>query len=151
MTEQKAQTGFADLARQMQVLSRLNGPALAPFDQIMRMQGIMFDKTGTFARHFLDRRHEAAESAIEAAREIGSADRTDPMTAMRVIGDWQRGSFKRLTADMQDWMTLCTEVAQKAAPAQSEAAKAGGKRETKAGTAGRAASSATKPEHTTPM
>lgn len=151
MTEQKTQTGLTDLARQMQALFSYNGSVLAPFDQIMRMQGAMFDRTGTFARHWLDRRHEAAESAIEAAREIGSADRTDPMTAMRVIGEWQRGSFKRLSADMQDWMTLCAEVAQEAAPAQSEPAKAGGDRETKAGTRGRAASSATRPKHTTPV
>ena len=150
MAEQKEQTDINDLARQTQSLFDLTGAALPRFEQLLEVQESMFKNAETFARHWLERRREAADTAVEAMREMSAADKADPADAMRAIADWQRGSFKRLNADMQEWMTLCMQVTHLATTAQGEAAQAGTDQGKSTRTRGRAAPD-TKPEHATPV
>lgn len=154
MAKDQAQTDFTDLARQTQALFKLNGAALPQIETVMKMQEGMLEQAGTFTRHWIERRQEAVETALEAMTEMQSADRSDPAAAMRAIADWQRGSMERLAADMQEWMTLCMEATQAAAtaqsdPAQGQAASSGSDKAKATGAGGHAASSRSK--HATPV
>lgn len=151
MAEHKAQTGIADLARQTQALFNPNGTAVPGIGPLLKIQEDLSEEAETFARHWLERRREAADTAVEALREMSSTGRTDPAAAMRAITDWQRGSLKRLNADMREWMALCTQATHLAATAQDAAAPADADRGKPAKPGRRAAASASGSEPTTPV
>jgi hypothetical protein len=112
MAKDQVQTDMTDLARRMQALFNLDGAGAPQIERMMQMQQEMFRQTETFARHWMERRQEAADAGMEALHEIGSTSGTDPMAAVRAITDWQRGSFMRMNADLQEWFEICTHAAQ---------------------------------------
>ena len=118
MAKDETQTDIMDLARRTQALFNPNGAAMPQFEHVLKLQQEMAGQTETFARHWFERRQEAAETGLEALREMNANSGADPMAALRVITDWQRGSFKRLNADLQDWVALCTQVTQIGAASQ---------------------------------
>ncbi|MGI3211933.1 phasin family protein [Roseovarius tibetensis] len=119
MAKDEPQTDIIDLGRRMQALFTPTGAAVPQVEQMMKLQQEMVAQTETFARHWFERRQEAAETGLEALREMSTASRTDPLAAMRAITDWQRGSFERLNADLQDWVALCTQLTQVAVTPES--------------------------------
>lgn len=119
MAKDQAQMDITDLARRTQALFNPTGMALPQVEQVLTLQQEMAGQTETFARHWVERRQEAVETAVEALREISAANGADPTVAMRAMTDWQRGSFKRLNADLRDWVALCTQITQLSANAQS--------------------------------
>ncbi len=157
MAKDEPQTDMTDLARQTQALFKLNGAARPPVEQVMKVQEGMLEQAETFTRHWIERRQEAVDTALEALKEVNSADKPDPVAAMQTIADWQRRSFERLTEDFRDWMTLCMQPMHMAATSQGETEQADadssgtdqGKATTKS--KGRAAASRSKSEHTTPV
>lgn len=153
MATDKTQTGITDLMQQTQELFRMNGAAAPQVAQFWQMQENMLKQTETFARHWFEHRHEATESALKALREMNSTNGSDPTAAMRAISEWQRGSFERMNADLQEWMTLCTHATQQAAAAQGEAAQTGADqgKATKAKGKSQAGSSGAKSDHGTPV
>ena len=98
MAKDQAQTDITDLARQTQALFKLNGTAAPQFEQVMKVQEGMLEQAETFTRHWIERRQDAVETALEALNKMNSTDKPDPAAAMQAIFDWQRGSFERLTA-----------------------------------------------------
>lgn len=122
MTKDRAQTAFPDLARQTQGFLTLNGPAAPLLEQHRRMQETMLKETGTFAQHWFERRLEAARRTAHALHEMNAIGKRDPVAAMLVIADWQRGSFERVNADLLEWITLCTRATHMVAAAQGEVA-----------------------------
>lgn len=107
MPEEKAKTGDADLTGKWQEVFKLTGATMPRVEQFWQAQYSMLHEAETFAREWFERRHEATQKAVEAAHQMNSTDGTDPMAAMRAIADWQRGSFERLNADLEDWFRLC--------------------------------------------
>ncbi len=127
MAEDHLQTDITDFTRRMQALFNPNGAAMPQVEQLLTVQQEMVRQTETFTRHWLERRQEAAETGLEALQTLSKTQGTDPAAALRAMADWQRGSFKRVSADLQDWVALCTQITQTAtaqtATAQGETAK----------------------------
>src|SRR6056297_1213509 len=98
MAKDHALTDITDLARRTQALFKLNGATMPQFEQVMKVQEGMLEQTRTFTRHWIERRQEAGETALEVMKEINSADNPYPAAAMRAMADWQRGSFERVNA-----------------------------------------------------
>ncbi len=157
MAKDAPQTDITDLARQTQALFNLNGAAAPRFEQVMKVQEGMLEQAETFTRHWIERRQEAVDTALEALNKVNATEKPDPVAAMQTIADWQRGSFERLTEDFREWMTLCMQATQLAATPQSETEKvdaaSSGTDHDKAATKskGRAASSRSKSDHATPV
>jgi len=157
MTKDEPQTDITDLAPQTQAMFKLNGAAAPKVEQVMKVQEGMLEQAETFTRHWIERRQEAADTTLEALREMNSTDKPDPVAAMQTIADWQRGSFERLTEDFRDWMTLCMQPMQLAVTSQGEteqadAASSGNdQRKSTTKSKGRAASSRSKSDHATPV
>jgi len=157
VAKDQPQTDITDLARQTQALFMLNGAATPQVEQVMKVQEGMLEEAGNFTRHWIERRQEAVETALEALNEMNSKDRPDPVAAMQTIADWQRGSLERMTEDFREWMTLCMQATQLAAGAPSEtgqddAASSGTVQDkTTTKSKGRAASSRSKSDHATPV
>ena len=154
MAKDEAQTDIMDLGRRMQALFSPTGVSVPQVEQMLKLQQEMVGQTETFARHWVERRQEAAETGLEALREMSTAGGTDPMAAMRAMTDWQRGSFRRLNADLQDWVALCTQLTQVAVTPDSgtdaPAANQDADTSKTAKARGRAASG-TKSQHATPV
>ncbi|WP_372609616.1 hypothetical protein [Aquicoccus sp.] len=157
MAKDEPHTDIADLVRQTQALFNLSGAAAPRLTQVMKVQEGMLEQAETFTRHWIERRQEAIETALEALNSMNSKGKPDPVAAMQAITEWQRGSFERLTADYQEWMTLCMQATQLAATPQSETGQddpASSRTDQDKATAkskGRAASSRSKPDHATPV
>ncbi|MEI4233683.1 phasin family protein [Roseovarius sp. D22-M7] len=150
MARDQVQTDMTDLARRMQSLFNVDGAGAPQVARMMELQQEMFRQTETFARHWLERRQDAAETGLEALREIGSTSGSDPMAAMRAITEWQRGSFKRLNADLQEWVEICTHAAQLPQPQDTAATPKDTAQATTTKAKGQTASKA-KAEHATPV
>ncbi|KPP85806.1 MAG: hypothetical protein HLUCCO07_01785 [Rhodobacteraceae bacterium HLUCCO07] len=157
MAKDEPRTDITDLARQTQALFNLSGAAAPRLTQVMKVQEGMLEQAETFTRHWIERRQEAIETALEALNSMNSKGKPDPVAAMQAIADWQRGSFERLTADYQEWMTLCMQATQLAATPQSEtgqddpASSSTDQGKATAKSKGRAASSRSKPDHAKPV
>ena len=98
----------------------LDGEAAPWFEHVLTVQEDMLKQTETFARHWVERRQEAAETGFDVLRRMGTTGMTDPAGAMQAMADWQRGSFERLNADLREWMALCTQATHLHAAAQEE-------------------------------
>ena len=155
MAKDQPQTDITDLEPQTQALFKLNGTVTPNLERVMKAQEGMLKQAETFTRHWIQRRQEAVETAVEAMNEMNSTGKPDPVAAMQTIADWQRGSFERLNEDFREWMTLCMQATQLATPTpQSEAgqddtASSGTKAANKS--KGRAATSRSKSDHATPV
>lgn len=123
MAKEQSQTDITDMARQAQALFKMDGVTAPQFEQLMKMQQGMLEQAEAFTQHWIERRQEAVETAIEALNGMNSDGKPDPAVAIRAITDWQRGSFERLTADYQEWMKLCMKATQLAASQHIEAAE----------------------------
>lgn len=78
---------------------------------VQAQEGILREFEG-FARNWLERRQEATQSALNALHEMNSAGQPDPGAALKATTEWQRGSFERVSADLQEWTTLCMRCAE---------------------------------------
>lgn len=150
MAKDQGQADMTDLARRMQALFNPNGAAVPQAERMLKMQQEMFKQTETFARHWLERRQEAADKGMEALREIGASSGSDPMAAMKAITDWQRGSFARMNADLQEWVEIWTHAGQLPEPEDKAATAQGSGQGTKTRAKGQA-DTKTKAEHATPV
>ena len=151
MARDQSQAGLTDLTRQTQALFEPIGAMAPGFEQVMKAQKGMLEQVEAFNRHWLERRQEAFDTALETMTEMQSAEKPDPAAAMRAIADWQAGSVARLTADLQEWMTLCLQATQAAATAQSAATSSDSNEGKATGPKDRSAKSGSKSEHATPV
>lgn len=156
MTDEKPRMDITDLTRQTQAFFSSNGATVPQFEQVMKAQKNVLEQVEAFNRRWLARRQEAFDTALQAMTKMQSTDKPDPAAAMQAIADWQRGSVERVTADLQEWMTLCMQVGQvtTAAPddaAQNDAAASDGTDGKATGAKGRSAASSKKSEHATPV
>ena len=137
-------TPLTDIMDQARGMLATN-PMLAPqMEQFWKAQEDVLKEARTFSEAWFQRRQEAAQSALDAVRDI-NGNGADPSMAMSAIIDWQQHSFQRLTEDMQQWVDLCTRCAGCMTSAEVEAGKQGAKKLAK-----RAKSNA-KTKHATPV
>ncbi len=112
---------FTDVLRSMQGMMSAN-PLIAPqVEQFWNAQDKLLDEAEEYSRHWFRRRHEAARTALEAARETTSGDRIEPAKAMNTMTEWQRHSIERMVEDAREWFEMVTRCAQYVSDAEAEA------------------------------
>ncbi|MCO4847870.1 MAG: hypothetical protein KC448_07850 [Yoonia sp.] len=137
-------SALADLMTLTQQVVTLN-PMLRPqVEQYWQAQEKMLKEAETFTKHWFERRHTAAKSALETARDVTNGGSASP-DAMRVLSDWQRQSLERAVVDSQEWIDLCTRCVEHVTTAEVEAEKAGLEKATKQ------LASGSKKKHATPV
>ena len=151
MVKDQSQAGITDLTRQTRALFEPIGAMAPGFEQVVKVQKDMLEQVEAFNRHWLERRQEAFDTALQAMTEMQSAQKPDPAAAMRAIAGWQAGSVARLTADLQEWMTLCMQATQAAATAQDDAAPSDSNEGKATKAKGQSAASGSKSDHATPV
>lgn len=117
-------------------------PAMAPaLRRLFETQDRILGEVEAFSRHWFERRHEAARSAVEAAGRIAENGSDDPAEAQRLVGEWCSHSAERLSQDAQEGLNLivtCTshmvQGGTAAVEAQGAAAAEVGERAAQAGT-----------------
>ncbi|EYD70386.1 hypothetical protein [Limimaricola hongkongensis] len=81
--------------------------AAPQMQHVLTAQTRILDETGSFAAAWFRRRHVMAEALGGLAAEIAGAG-GDPARITDAVARWQEGARDRLTADMRDWLALCT-------------------------------------------
>jgi len=119
MAKDQAQSDIIDLARWTHAIFDFNRTASPQLKSIVQVQESLAEELGSFARNWFQRRYEATETTFKTLHEINAKAKDDPAAAVQAITEWQRGSFERLNADLQDWTTLCMRCADGAMTAQS--------------------------------
>jgi len=103
-------------------------PVLQPqMEQFWDAQEKMLSEAEGFTRHWFERRHQATRTALDAVKQATSGEKSDPVSAMQTMSDWQKHSVERMTEDAREWfdmMTRCTrEVVESELEAADETAK----------------------------
>ncbi|WP_170422407.1 phasin family protein [Ruegeria arenilitoris] len=112
---------LVDVFKQMQP-PMSGSPAFgAQIEQFWDAQEKMLEETEAFAQHWFERRHEAVRTALKAARNVSSANPSDPSKALQSMADWQRHSAERLVADAQEWFETVARCAAYVAETEAEA------------------------------
>lgn len=107
-TDKQATAG--DLVRQVQGGFAVT-PALTPqVEQFWTAQENVLLEAEAFSRGWFERRHEAAGTALDAARQATGRGTMDG-AALRAMADWNRGSWERMAEDVQQWIKCCTQCA----------------------------------------
>lgn len=120
----ESNTPLNDLIEQSRAIMGAN-PMIAPqMEQFWKAQDAILEETEAFTKSWFDRRHKAAQTALEALRNV-NGDGADPSAATRTMMDWQQHSFQRLASDMQEWLELCSRCANRVSSAEVEGSKKG--------------------------
>ena len=122
MMKDQAQTDLIDLARSAQTFFKLNEGAAPQLERIVQVQEGIVEEVENFARNWFQRRNDASQNAFKTLNDMNGSSKADPAAVMRAIAEWPRGSFERLSADLQDWTTLCVRCADGAMTTQSDRA-----------------------------
>jgi hypothetical protein len=109
---ESATAQFSKLFERMQANVPAN-PMMGPqVEQFWDAQEKLLAETQRFTQHWFERRHEAIRSGLEAARLAASGKKSDPMTALTAMIEWQKHSTERMTEDAKEWfetMSRCAE------------------------------------------
>ena len=111
MANDQGRSDIIDLTRRTQALFEFNRTAAPQLESIVQVQEGIAKELESFARNWFQRRHEATETAFKALQDVNAAGKDDPAAAIQAITEWQRGSFERLNADLNDWAALCMRCA----------------------------------------
>ncbi|MDE4173733.1 hypothetical protein PXK01_06175 [Phaeobacter sp. PT47_59] len=118
-TAPKSANALEGPAQALLSLSPLAGPQLHQFWEI---QEKLLKETEAFTKHWFERRHTAARTALQATAAIFEKSPGDPAAA-KVLRDWQMQSAERVSADIQEWIDLCTRSAEHVASGEAVANK----------------------------
>lgn len=99
-------------------ISKLNGSDAAlsalreQSDRMLAINSRMVSIYGGFMRHWLERRQTAASSAIDIAQRALRANGNDEASNLPALyGEWMRGSFQRIAADLQECQDCGSRIA----------------------------------------
>ncbi len=104
-------TAIPDLGREALAALALNPLAGPQFHQFWEVQEKLLAEVETFSKHWFERRHEAARTALRASSDLFSQGRVDPGAAAKAMQDWQAHSAERVAEDIREWLDLCTRCA----------------------------------------
>ncbi|MEW2915069.1 phasin family protein [Leisingera sp. JC11] len=90
-------------------------------EQFWNVQEKILDEAEEFTRHWFERRHEAARTALDAARTVVSADPSRPADAFEAFTEWQRHSAERIAEDGREWFGMMSRCARYASETEAEA------------------------------
>ncbi len=90
-------------------------------------QESILSEAETFSKHWFARRHMAATTALEAAKNMTQNGAGDPGALMKTIADWQAHSVQRIAEDFQEWAALCSRCATHLAPRETRSVEVMGK------------------------
>ncbi|WP_372573538.1 hypothetical protein [Ruegeria jejuensis] len=90
-------------------------------EQFWNAQDKLLDEAEAFSRHWFQRRHEAARTALEVARETTSGDSVEPAKAMQTLAEWQRHSIERMVEDAREWFDVVSRCAQHVSETEADA------------------------------
>lgn len=136
---------FADALKPLQGAMLIN-PLLKPqVEQFWNVQENILDEAEAFARHWFERRHEAARTALDAARTAVSGDSMGPAAAIEAFSEWQRQSAERIAEDGREWLGMMSRCACYAGETEAQAV------EDTAGEALRITRQATRPAQSEPV
>jgi len=100
----------------------LFNPVFRPqVEQFWNVQKKVLDEAEEFTRHWFQRRHEAARTALDAARSAVSGDPMGPADAIEAFSEWQRLSAERIAEDSRDWLGMISRCARYAGETEAEA------------------------------
>ncbi|CUH49212.1 phasin family protein [Ruegeria atlantica] len=120
-TNTNSPTSLLDIFKQMQPPMSGNPAFGAQIEQFWDAQEKFLEETEAFAQHWFERRHEAVRTALQAARNVSSANPSDPSKAFQSMAEWQRHSAERLVADAQEWFETVSRCASYVAETEVEA------------------------------
>ena len=140
----KSSTQIGDMMDQARAMMAAS-PAIAPqMEQFWKAQDGILQDTEAFSRAWFDRRHQAAQTALEAV-QTACGNGADQSAALRAMAAWQQGSVQRLADDMQEWVDLWSRCAGRITKAEVDASAQGAKEVAKR------AHSPTTARHATPV
>lgn len=95
---------LADFFKPAQIGLSMN-PFLSPqIEHFWNAQEKILDAAELYSQHWFRRRHEAARTALRAARSMTSGNAGTPADMMRSFGEWQLHSMERLAEDAREWL-----------------------------------------------
>ncbi|MCI2393912.1 phasin family protein [Aliiroseovarius sediminis] len=104
-------SAFTDMMKQTQDMMTANPMMGAQMTNVFETQQKFLQEAQTFSEHWFDRRKQAAETAMQAARDIVDAGSAEPSVVLNVMSEWQQHSMERMAADFQEWVDLCSRCA----------------------------------------
>ncbi len=110
----------AEQARAALVANPVLGPQSSHFWQA---QDRFLDEAQEFTTAWFRRRHDATQSAIDAASKIASGGLSDPAVVMEVMADWQKQAMGRVAQDAMDCSKMMTRCVSSFASHRIEAAE----------------------------
>ena len=108
-SESKTSGGFDQAAQALFSANPLLGPQAHQFWEV---QEKILQEAEQFSKHWFDRRHTAARTALQATAELFGTASVDPGAAAKVLHDWQMQSAERVAEDVQEWVDFCTRSAE---------------------------------------
>ncbi len=97
-------------------------PVIAPqVEQFWNAQDRLLSEAEEYSRQWFQRRHEAARTALEAARETTQDDRIDSTKAMQAMAEWQRHSVERMVDDAREWFEMVSRCAKYVSETEADA------------------------------
>ena len=113
-------SSLEEVIRQARSMFALN-PMMAPqMEQFWKAQDGMLKEAESFSRGWFARRHDEAETALDALQTMNGAG-ADPSVAVQALADWQRKSLGRAVEDMQQWVEFWSRCASRCVNAEMEA------------------------------
>lgn len=112
---------FAEALKPLQSAMLFNPVFRPQVEQFWDVQEKLLDEAEVFTRHWFRRRHEAARTALDAARTAVSGDPIGPAGVIEAFSEWQRHSAERLAEDGREWLGMMSRCASYASETEAEA------------------------------
>lgn len=124
MAQSKVETAaVADMIKQAQNMFSTTPMTGDRLTHMLEAQVSILNEMQEYSQHWFERRKEAAETAVKAAKEISGNGASDPAAAMTVISDWQKHSMERMTEDLQEWVEFSARCTEKMAAGEPKTKK----------------------------
>jgi len=79
-------------------------------ERLWAVQGRLLNIYSGFMNHWLERRQQAAKSAVESAQKAFTSN-GQPVNIPAIYGEWMKGSMQRVAADLQECQECGSEIA----------------------------------------
>ncbi|UWQ64829.1 hypothetical protein K3723_19310 (plasmid) [Leisingera caerulea] len=112
---------FAQALKPWQSAMQFNPMYKPQVEQFWNVQEKLLDEAEVFARHWFERRHEAARTALDTARTIASDGPEAPVSVAEAFAEWQRHSAERIAEDGQEWLGMMSRCARYMSDTEADA------------------------------
>lgn len=114
---------FTEILKSMQGMMSVNPVVTPQVEQFWNAQDRFLSEAEEYSRFWFQRRHEAARSALETARETTSGGTIEPVNAMQNMVEWQRHSVERMVEDAREWFEMVSRCAKYVSETEADAIK----------------------------